>query len=90
MLGKRELATDVLERSDVLMCDSVEVSSSVGELQHAAHLRERAVDFGAVLNGTANGRTSDEQITVADLCGLGIQDAAIAGLVMTSLTDLEQ
>ncbi len=31
--------------------------------------------------GRRPGRTSDAQISVADLCGLGVQDAAIAELV---------
>ncbi len=84
MVGKRELADDVLEQCDVLACDSVDVSAAVGELQHAESLRHRAVDLGRVLTGTAAGRTADDQITVADLCGLGVQDAAIAELVMTA------
>jgi len=91
MIGKRELASDVLERCDILTCDSVEVSAAVGELQHATGLRHRAVDLGSILNGAAEARTSDQQITVSDLCGLGVQDAAMAELVMTSLemTSLE-
>lgn len=89
MTGKRELAHDVLAQCGVLACDSVEVSSAVGELQYAAGLRERAVDLGSILNGTATGRTTDEEITVSDLCGLGVQDAAIAELVMSSVNDLD-
>ena len=50
---------------------------------HLAEAAERAVDLGDVLTGRSPGRTSDEQISVSDHCGLGIQDAAMAQLVMT-------
>jgi ornithine cyclodeaminase/alanine dehydrogenase-like protein (mu-crystallin family) len=33
------------------------------------------------LSGEHPGRETDSQITVADLTGLGVQDAAVAGLV---------
>ena len=87
MTGKRELTYDLLDRCDIIACDSVEVSAAVGELQHAEALRHRAVDLGRILSGAVEGRTSDHQITVSDLCGLGVQDAAIAELVMSSLED---
>ena len=85
MVGKRELSYDLLEQCDIIACDSVEVSATVGELQHAGALQQRAVDLGTILSGAAEARTSDQQITVSDLCGLGVQDAAMAELVMSSL-----
>jgi ornithine cyclodeaminase/alanine dehydrogenase-like protein (mu-crystallin family) len=38
-----------------------------------------------VLSGTADARSDADQITVVDLCGLGVQDAAMADLVMASI-----
>lgn len=82
MTGKRELAYDVVERCDIFTCDAVDVSAAVGELQHVPELSHRAIDLGRILAGSVIGRTSEDQITVTDLCGLGVQDAAIAEVVM--------
>jgi len=83
LLGKRELADDVLLGADLLVADDVSIAARVGELAHLAEAAERAVNLGDVLTGRSPGRTSDEQISVSDHCGLGIQDAAMAQLVMT-------
>ncbi|MEO6651597.1 MAG: ornithine cyclodeaminase family protein [Ilumatobacteraceae bacterium] len=83
--SKRELDGGVLERCDVLVCDDIEVSLAVGELHHQAAARARAVTLGDVLTGESDGRIDAQQITVADLCGLGIQDAAMADLVMATI-----
>ncbi|MGR1788647.1 hypothetical protein ACUX5E_28065, partial [Salmonella enterica] len=40
-------------------------------------------ELGAVIAGSAEGRTSDEQISFADLTGTGVQDTAIAVLART-------
>lgn len=85
MTGKRELATDLVQAADVFVSDSVEVTARVGELQHVPEAVSKAVDLGDVLTDRAAGRTDPAQITIADLCGLGIQDAAMAQLVMSRL-----
>jgi len=38
-------------------------------------------ELGAIAAGLARGRGSDGEITVADLTGVGVQDAAMADLV---------
>ena len=40
------------------------------------------VELGAIVVGEAAGRETDEQITVADLTGVGAQDAAIASATL--------
>ena len=40
------------------------------------------VTLGELLEGVAQGRSGAEEITVADLTGVGVQDAAIAALVV--------
>src|SRR6266851_3652694 len=61
-------------------------AASFGELHHAieAGMRteEDVVTLGELLEGVAPGRVGDEEITVADLTGVGVQDAAIAALVV--------
>jgi ornithine cyclodeaminase/alanine dehydrogenase-like protein (mu-crystallin family) len=61
-------------------------TASFGELHHAiaAGLRTAndVVTLGELLEGAAAGRAAAEDITVADLTGVGVQDAAIAALVL--------
>lgn len=82
--GKRELDVEVLDRAGVLVCDDVTLSSHVGELQHVPQHRPRALGLPELVAGRVPGRTGADQITVADLCGLGVEDAAMADLVMGS------
>jgi len=85
-VGKQELDAEVLRRADVIACDSREQCVRIGELQHAPAEAGRALELGAIAAGTAQGRTSDEQLTVCDLTGVGVQDVAAAGLVMDRAT----
>jgi len=90
MIGKRELAADLLAGCTLVSCDDRTVAGRVGELQHASDQFDRAVNLGDVLTGAAEGRQSDADITVTDLCGLGIQDVAMAELVMSRLPSNEE
>jgi ornithine cyclodeaminase len=80
--GKQELDRAILAAADVLAVDSVEQCARLGELQHALAERSRAQELGAIAAGSAPGRTSDAQLTVCDLTGVGVQDVAAANLVM--------
>ena len=40
------------------------------------------LQIGAVINGTDPGRTSDDQITLFDGTGVGLQDLAVAASVV--------
>lgn len=84
-LGKQELAPEVLRRSDVLVVDSREQCSRLGELQHALEQAERAVELGTICAGEAPGRTGEGQLTVCDLTGVGVQDVAAANAVMVAV-----
>jgi ornithine cyclodeaminase len=83
---KQELQSRVLARADLVFCDSLDQCRRLGEVHHALEemvLTEDQVsgELGEIILGRKKGRTSDAQITVADLTGLGAQDAAAAGLV---------
>ena len=84
---KQELAVDVLARADLVAADHPPQAATQGEIHHAiaaGRLRlEEVVPLGAIAAGQAPGRERDDQITVADLTGLGIQDAALANAVVT-------
>jgi alanine dehydrogenase len=79
--GKAEIAVAELERVRVF-CDDWEQASHNGDLVHAveagALARDDVSQLGDVLIGTAEGRKSDDDITVFDSTGLAIQDLAIA------------
>jgi ectoine utilization protein EutC len=82
---KQELESQVLARADLIVCDHKGQCSERGELHHGleegtvSEDRE-IVELGELTSGRHPGRTDDSQITVCDLTGVGVQDAAIATL----------
>lgn len=80
--GKNELHPDVLRRADRLVCDSRAQCARLGELQHAlaGGAELDATELGEITSGRQPGRQSDDQITVCDLTGTGVQDTAVAVL----------
>ena len=89
--GKAEIAVAELERVRVF-CDDWEQASHNGDLVHAVEAsvlaRDDVSQLGDVLTGTAEGRTSDDDITVFDSTGLAIQDLAIALAALERADDL--
>jgi len=82
---KQELEPAVIERADLMVCDSRSQAAVIGELRGARDAGvdvgdARVAELGEVLAGTRPGRTSDAQISVCDLTGTGVQDTAIARL----------
>jgi ornithine cyclodeaminase len=91
--GKRELEPACLDRADLLVVDRYGQCAAFGELKHAldaALLTRRDVhaELGEIVAGTLPGRTSDTQITIADLTGVGFQDTAIGSAALASLTSV--
>ena len=84
---KQELEVEVLVRADVLVVDSRAQCARIGELHHALDdgavaSPEDAIELGDICAGLATGRTSEDQLTVCDLTGVGVQDVAAANVVM--------
>lgn len=83
--AKQELPAELLARADLLVVDDVAQAATQGELHHAIEAgllgREDAVSLGAVVAGAHPGRGSPGDLTIADLTGVGVQDAAVAGAV---------
>lgn len=81
---KQELDPMVFERADLVVCDSRAQCAVRGDLHHAlesgAVTADSSVELGEVCAGREPGRTSDDQVTVCDLTGVGVQDTAIAVL----------
>ncbi len=85
MPHKQELNPEVLVAAGKYVPDSIDAAADSGELHHAlkAGLLEVGSVYGeltAVASGRLPGRTAGDELTVADLTGLGIQDAAVAAL----------
>jgi ornithine cyclodeaminase/alanine dehydrogenase-like protein (mu-crystallin family) len=75
--GKAEATDGELLRAR-LFCDDWEQASHGGELAHVQVSQDDVTPLGDVLAGKAEGRRSDDEITVFDSTGLAIQDLAIA------------
>lgn len=90
MPGKQELDPRLLGRAKVVV-DRYDQCATQGELQHALAagiLAPGAVhgELGDVVLGSKAGRTSAEEITIADFTGVGALDAAMANLVLARLS----
>ncbi len=83
--GKQEVEAALLARATIFT-DEVAQSITIGEAQHAVAeglIKESDVQqLGAVINGTHPGRTSDDEITLFDGTGVGLQDLAVAAAVV--------
>lgn len=79
--GKQEVAADLIAHASVFT-DEVAQAISIGECQHAfgaGLITESDISqLGAVINGTHKGRQSDNEITLFDGTGVGLQDLAAA------------
>jgi ornithine cyclodeaminase/alanine dehydrogenase-like protein (mu-crystallin family) len=87
---KIELEPQILLKADKLIADRVFQTQHYGNLHHA--IRAGLVTVGQVTGelgdlaaGRLAGRESADEITVADLTGVGVQDAAIAQAVLEVL-----
>lgn len=82
---KNEIEPACLARADLYVPDRLSQTRHLGELRAAIEADVIAADagfpeLGAIVGGTAVGRTDPSQITIADLTGTGVQDTAIATL----------
>lgn len=79
--GKQELDPSILELANRVIVDSRLQCFSYGEtfcaIQSERLLKSKVDEIGEIILGTKPGRINDEEITVADLTGLGIQDLEI-------------
>jgi ornithine cyclodeaminase len=82
---KQELDPAVLAKADIVVADSISQCIERGDIAHAVReglIKENSlVELGHIISGNARGRTSQDQITVADLTGVAVQDIQIAKAV---------
>ena len=80
---KNELDPLILKQADRFVVDRVSQSLERGEMRSAVKAGILSSEFipteiGALCRGVAPGRQSDDEVTVCDLTGTGVQDTAIA------------
>lgn len=80
---KNEIAPAALAAVDVFVADTRSQSERLGELHHAMATGTvgtgfDVIELGALVSGARKGRISDDQVTLCDLTGTGVQDTAIA------------
>jgi len=87
--GKCELEPAILGKADRVVADSIEQCRERGEIFHAVAAGELSIDdvveLGNIITDPALRRTSDSQITVADLTGVAVQDIQISKAVYAQL-----
>lgn len=80
-VGKQEVDPRILEQGRVFT-DEPAQSGALGEAQHAVASGALPIEhingIGGVITGDIPGRTSDDDITVFDGTGVGLQDLAVA------------
>ena len=80
--GKQELEAALLGKADLVVADSISQCVDHGECFHAVKdgsiTEESILELGNVIKDSSLGRSDDNQITVADLTGVAIQDIQIA------------
>jgi ornithine cyclodeaminase len=84
--GKQELDAALLAKADRVVADSVPQCSQYGECVHALEAgllgKDVILEMGQVIATPELGRTADDQITVADLTGVAVQDIQIAEMIV--------
>lgn len=90
--GKQELASDVLAKADKVVADSISQCVDHGECYSAVkekRIEENAIiELGEVISDAGKGRTRENQITIADLTGVAVQDIEIANMVAKAYLNL--
>ncbi len=81
--GKQELDPELVAAATVFS-DEIAQSITIGETQHAVAAglldEDDITPIGMVINGDHPGRTSDDEITLFDGTGVGLQDLAVASV----------
>jgi ectoine utilization protein EutC len=82
---KQELFPNAFEHADMIVCDSRAQCFRLGELHHALEAgvitpEDQIIELGELILDDKTGRQSDDEITICDLTGVGVQDTQIARL----------
>jgi len=86
---KCELDYNILAKANLIVADSIEQNVLRGEihqaLKHDAINEADLIEIGEIFENPEKGRKNDQDITVADLTGVAVQDLVIAEAVYNTL-----
>lgn len=86
---KIELDPEILRQADIVVADSISQCLLRGEIFQAIQAdclkKEEVIELGNAIEDITLRRTSDSQITVADLTGVAVQDIQISNAVFRAL-----
>lgn len=86
--GKQELDAKLVAKADCIVADSLKQCRAYGELSRfPTDLREsqKVIELGCLLSDRSQYVRSETDITLADLTGLGVQDAQISASILAQL-----
>lgn len=90
-IGKQELDPSIFSLADRIIVDSRSQCSEIGDvsfaLQKGLVRKDQLIELGEVIVDPSKGRTSEEEITIADLTGVAIQDLQVAVAAFKSLSE---
>ncbi|MDM3888717.1 ornithine cyclodeaminase family protein [Pseudomonas sp. BCRC 81390] len=88
--GKQELDPALVARAARIVVDSVAQCSQYGEVAHALRSGQidttQLIELGTLLASGAPGREHADQITLADLTGVAVQDAQISSCALAAMS----
>jgi len=88
-LEKQEVDASILAAADLVVADSIPQCLERGEIHQALKVgairRDDIVELGRIIAGDTPGRNSEEQVTIADLTGVAVQDIQISKAVFEAL-----
>lgn len=88
--AKQELDPKILKKADIVVADSISQCLLRGEIHHAMKqgliTKNRILELGHLITQKELQRSSEDQITVADLTGVAVQDIQIAKAVYKALS----
>lgn len=85
---KTELESTIMKKADIVVSDSIEQSKTRGEIFRARQdnclNQDTLIELGNLIKNPALGRQTNNQITVADLTGVAVQDIMIATAIISN------
>jgi ornithine cyclodeaminase len=89
---KQELNASILKKADIVVADSIEQCMMRGEIYKSIEAgmisKDKVVELGNIIACSSKGRTSEEQLSVADLTGVAVQDIMIASAVYKTFSGI--
>ncbi len=86
---KQELDAKLFTRAELVVADSIPQCIERGEIARALQTgtidKDRIQELGSIISSQTSARTAPEQISIADLTGVAVQDIQIAKAVFAQL-----